>query len=464
MALPESPTLSDGQQIGVYAVVRLMGRGGMGNVFEARHCLMGRPVAIKVLHSHLARDAVAAARFLREGQAIARIRHPNVVEIFDMGTHEGLPYLVMELVDGVDLATHLRQQASIPIVSAVDCILDVLAGTAAAHDAGVVHRDLKPSNVRFATNHLGERRAKVLDFGISKWNGDLSALTESNGTLGTTSYMAPEQFRAARECDARTDIYALGVILYECLTGRLPFHGDSPYERMHAVLTGPLAPPRLLRPEIAPALEALVVRAMSREPDRRFASAREFGRALAPFATEPSTWLREFTRGAARVSEVARIDIRNGDPTPSVRTITMTAFATGRSSRRSRLTLVACIAAGLVSVATVAWHGRRAPRLESERPARSEAREAVADRPQASLSPSTEPRAPTLPSAEPTAPTSATDLVAPTPSRTVADRSVPSAPERPAQGPLRSSPPRAPEPRPRDTAPKRGSSALYDQM
>jgi hypothetical protein len=221
---------------------------------------------------------------------------------------------------------------------------------------------------------------------------------------------------------------------------------------MHAILTGPLAPPRLLRPEIAPALEALVVRAMSREPDRRFAGAREFGRALAPFASEPSAWLREFTK--ARVFEATRIDGRSSDPAPSTGTITMTSFAKEPTPRRRRLALVTCIAATLVSVATVLWHGRHVPRVEAEQPTRSEARAGATDPSEASSAPST----------EPAASISVTDLVASTPSPATADRSVQSVPERTAQGPLHSSPPRKLEPRSHDTAPERGASPLYDHM
>lgn len=291
---------SDGHTIGAYRVVRLLGRGGMGSVYECRHHRLQHPVAVKVLHPQLAGDPVAAARFLREGQAGARIRHPYVTAVFDIAEHEGIPYLVMELVQGQDLATYVRQHGPLPIAAIVDTVLGAVAGVAAAHEAGVIHRDLKPSNVRVTVDHLGRHIAKVLDFGISKFIADVPELTETNQALGTTSYMAPEQVRSAADCDARSDGYSLGVILYECLTGRLAFDGASAYDRMHAVLTGPLVPPRAIRADVPEALDALILRAMHRNPDERFQTVRDLGRALAAFASYPFAWQEEFAGRAGR--------------------------------------------------------------------------------------------------------------------------------------------------------------------
>jgi serine/threonine-protein kinase len=282
-------------RVGPYEIRRFLGRGATGSVYACRHAVLGRDVAVKLLHPHLALDRVASARFTREGQAAARIRHPCVVEVFDVGEHEGIPFLVMELVEGDDLATHLHQRGPLPIGAIADVMLGVVAGVAAAHQAGVVHRDLKPANIRLGTDHLGHPRAKVLDFGISKMNDcGLGELTDTDRALGTTSYMAPEQLRSAKHVDERSDVYGLGVILYECITGRLPFEADGVYDRMHAILTESVAPPRAFRPEVPPSLEALVLRAMDRAPEDRLPSARLLGQELAAFASDSAHWRREF--------------------------------------------------------------------------------------------------------------------------------------------------------------------------
>ena len=346
-------------RLGRYEVVSVLGRGGMGIVHECRHTVLGKTAAIKVLHPHLAQDSVAAARFLREGKIAARVRHPNVVEVFDVGEHEGVPYLVMELVEGDDLATHFRQRSPMSIAVVVDCVLGVLAGVAAAHEAGIVHRDLKPSNIRLSADHLGEPRPKVLDFGISKTTTDVfpSDLTDTNTALGTTRYMAPEQLRSAKHADSRSDVYALGLVLYEGLTGRLPFDGSTIYEHVHSVLLGKIPPPRALRADIAPALEAIVLRALQHAPEARFSSAREFGQALADFASDPTRWRREFaSRSRASRADIGRRDLEAGGAADTL------SSATGFDARRPTW-LWAALAATAVAggVATVSWRVARHP-------------------------------------------------------------------------------------------------------
>jgi serine/threonine protein kinase len=289
------------KEIGPYEVVRRIGLGVTATVYECRHKVLRRTAAVKIVHPHLARDQVAAARFLREGRAISRIVHPNVVEVFDVGEHDGSPYLVMSFVDGEDLADHARRLQPMSIPQIADCLLPVIAAIKAAHDVGIIHRDLKPKNIRLSHDRRGDPVPRVLDFGISKMSEDhLTAdLTNSGDVLGTASYMAPEQLRSSRRVDVQCDVYALGVILYECATGKVPFEGECVYDVMHAVLTAPLIPPSQLRPEIPDAFEVLIRRALERDAARRFSSASELGRALAPFASNPVHWFEEFAPQAS---------------------------------------------------------------------------------------------------------------------------------------------------------------------
>ncbi|MGA7121931.1 MAG: serine/threonine-protein kinase, partial [Polyangiaceae bacterium] len=279
-----------------YEVLRLLGRGEMASVYECRHAKLGRCVAIKVLHPHLARDKSAAARFLREGQALARVEHPNVVEVFDVGEHHSVPYLVMSLVEGEDLEEHFRRHHPMAIAAIADCVLPVIGAVAAAYDAGVVFRDVKPSNIRMARDHRGAPTPKVLDFGISKLTGDERGqkVSHINELLGTASYMAPEELHSAKQASARGDVYALGVILYQAATAARPFHGGDAFELMHAILTARVSPPSFFRPDLPEEFDALILRAIQREPSQRYDSARELGLALAQFSSDPAAWRAEF--------------------------------------------------------------------------------------------------------------------------------------------------------------------------
>jgi eukaryotic-like serine/threonine-protein kinase len=273
---------------GPYRAVGQIGSGGMATIFAAVDGRLGQRVAIKRLHPHIAARPGAAERFLREGRAAARIRHPHVVQIVSVGTAEGTPYLVMELLEGCDLGAVLARKRTLGVEEALEIALPVLAGVAAAHDAGVVHRDLKPSNVFLASGPRARVWPKVLDFGVSKIldaEGDGIA-TATDGIIGTAAYMAPEQARAARNASFSSDQYALGILLYECLTGTLPFATGSVYDLLVAIMTAPLEPPGRRVPGIPAGLDAAVLRATSRDPLARYPSVRAFGEALLAFANE----------------------------------------------------------------------------------------------------------------------------------------------------------------------------------
>jgi eukaryotic-like serine/threonine-protein kinase len=278
-----------GDRVGQYVLCREIGRGAMATVYEAEHMGLGKRVALKRMHPHLATDGTGASRFLREGRAATKIRSPHVVEVFDVGKHEDVPYLVMELLDGVDLAALLREQKKLAPAEVADLIIPVASAVHAAHQAGVVHRDLKPSNILLARRDGGDVTSPVspiiLDFGISKLLGDVDDLTASQVLLGTVHYMSPEQTRGGKKASAVSDQYALGVMLYECLTGAKPFAGSTPYALMHAIVSAKVSPPSALDPSLPAALDELVLRAMNRDPQARFPSVRALGAAMLPWAS-----------------------------------------------------------------------------------------------------------------------------------------------------------------------------------
>jgi serine/threonine-protein kinase len=306
----DDAALTPGTSFGAYTISRRIGKGGMGSVYESTHGTLGKRVAIKVLHPAVANRAQVRTRFLREAQAVSRLRHPHVVDASDFGVHEGVPFLVMELLDGETLAQRLAREGALSPELAAATLLPVCSAIAAAHAEGIIHRDLKPGNIFLARTRLGAEVPKVLDFGISKFIDDAQApkgdLTNSSALLGTVWYMSPEQALDARAVTPASDQYALGVILYECVTGQRAFHGESFFVAMRAITDGVFVPPRSLRPTISAELEAVILRAMRRDPSERFASIDAFARALLAFATPAAraSWEPVFTAEPAPPTEL----------------------------------------------------------------------------------------------------------------------------------------------------------------
>jgi eukaryotic-like serine/threonine-protein kinase len=275
---------------GKYRIVRLIGDGGMGSVYEARHEGLGTSVALKFLHEDLAERPGLTERFLREAKVAATIQSPHVARVTDVDRGaDGTPYLVMELLSGESLQHLLDRELKLRPAVALDFALQIAAGLEAAHALGIVHRDLKPDNV-FVTPSSGGPLLKLIDFGIAKLltGPEGRGLTRTGVVLGTAEYMPPEQLYAASDVDGRTDVYALGVMLFEMLSGRRPADGEDAQEIVGKVLSGETLSLATLEPTLPPALIELVVRALAPDRAARIASASELRRLLVPFANEPS--------------------------------------------------------------------------------------------------------------------------------------------------------------------------------
>jgi serine/threonine-protein kinase len=291
---------------GRYRVERILGEGGMGVVLAAEHLVLGERVAIKMLLPAAAKMEGAVARFQREARAAARIQSEHVARVMDVGvTDQGTPYLVMEYVEGRDLSDELEARGPLPIEEAVNYVMQGAVGVAEAHANHIVHRDLKPSNLFLAKLPNGRSFVKVLDFGIAKEAGVLEnkELTTTFSALGSPAYMSPEQLRAAKSVDERTDVWAFGVVLYELLSGRLPFDGDSLTAIAAAISVDPPAPLRTVRPEVPAELEAVILACLEKDREARVPSLAVLARMLAPFGGKSAATLAGRIQASLGVSQ-----------------------------------------------------------------------------------------------------------------------------------------------------------------
>ncbi|HVR02896.1 MAG TPA: serine/threonine-protein kinase, partial [Polyangia bacterium] len=285
-----------GQTVGNYRVLEKIAQGGKGDVYLAEHPVIGRKAALKVIHPQHARNVDVVARFVNEASALSRIGHEHIVEVTDFGrTPAGDFYIIMEYLKGRSLADLIVAEAPFAPARALELAVQIADALAASHAQGVIHRDLKPENVFLVTRGREPDFVKVLDFGLAKLLHDDGAApheTRAGVVMGTPYYMAPEQCVGARELDGRADVYALGVVLFEMLTGKLPFGGDSDGEVLMKQMTFPPPAARSLVPDVPAALDAIVRRALAKAPADRFPSMAALGEALLvpgghvpPFAT-----------------------------------------------------------------------------------------------------------------------------------------------------------------------------------
>jgi eukaryotic-like serine/threonine-protein kinase len=347
--------------------------GGMGVVLAATHLELDEPVALKVMLPKFASNVEAAERFAREARASVKIRSEHMVRVLDVARLEdGTPYMVMEYLEGSDLARLLETQGPLPPQVSVAYVLQACDAIAAAHALGIIHRDLKPGNLFLAQRGDGTRAIKVLDFGISKLSVRLSdrdaTLTTTSATMGSPPYMAPEQMRSAKNVDARTDIWGLGCVLYELMVGRRPFQGTTMPELCAAIIAESPAPPSQLTPGIAQALDAVVLRCLEKLPGARYSSVAELASALVPFSPESGA----VVSGILRRSAPSGIALDGSVPPPATRSDTTAAWGqtrdfAGRPGRQrwvpAAVTAIALGAAGLLG-----WWFARTP-LQTSPPA-----------------------------------------------------------------------------------------------
>ncbi len=370
---PEIAPVAQGEILdGKYCVERVLGVGGMGVVVAATHVQLQTRVALKFLLPAALGNAQIIERFAREARAAVQIRSEHVARVTDVGTlPTGSPYMVMEYLDGSDLAQALEKDGPMPVVQAVGYLLQACEAIAEAHSLGIVHRDLKPANLFLAQRPSRDSIVKVLDFGISKMNGAGSGLTQTSAMMGSPQYMAPEQMMSSKDVDARADIWGLGVILYELLTGAPPFTAETLAEIVFMV-TQRDAPPLLSkRADLPPALADAVACAMARDRTQRFPNVAKLAAALAPFGPSRSDISIERISRMLGTTEPPPPPLSAAAPLPMHATAaTWTHSQAGLSARPKTRLFVAAAAVAVLVAGAVVW---RVMRTGSEGPSTTSA-------------------------------------------------------------------------------------------
>jgi serine/threonine-protein kinase len=363
---------------GKYRVERVLGQGGMGVVVAATHLQLGQLFALKFLLPHMCEHGEAVARFAREARAAVQIQSEHVARVSDVGTLEsGAPYMVMEYLQGSDLSDVLQARGPLPIAEAVGFVLQACEAIAEAHSLGIVHRDLKPANLFLTRRRDGSPLVKVLDFGISKalqesLTGSAPSVTSTTAVMGSPLYMSPEQVRSSKSVDARSDVWALGVILQELVTGHPTYVAETASALMAMIAADPPPPLRARRPDAPAQLEAAVLRCLEKDRDRRMPNVAELARAIAPFAAP---------NASASVERIARV---LGDAAPSslpqvsydpARSVASSAGTGGtwertqtgaRPKRGALVAVVGLLLGGAVAIAgLLAWRARSGNALDA---------------------------------------------------------------------------------------------------
>jgi serine/threonine protein kinase len=358
-----------------YRIVSVLGRGGMGVVYKAEHVRIGKVMAIKLLHGELARDKDVVKRFKREADLVSRLSHPNTVQIFDFGRTDNLMYLVMEYVEGRDLGRIIQQEHTLPFSRVAKLAAQVCASLAESHAKGVVHRDLKPENVMIAAAAGHGELVKVLDFGLAKLRDQRSGeITRAGSLVGTPYYMAPEYIRG-EEVDGRADLYAIGAMIYKAVCAVPPFTGKSPVAVLTKHLTETLVLPsaRSNRADLPPECDAIVARAMQRDPRDRYQSAEELRADLLAYldaiGESVDSSPRVSPRSMSGVQTVVPRTEKQGRPAPAVATRSDVDRYEARLRRNGRLraALLVSVFAAAVGGAAWAWQQREIPVATTER-------------------------------------------------------------------------------------------------
>jgi serine/threonine-protein kinase len=401
-------TIEDGQVLdGKYRISRLIGQGGMGAVYAGEHLRIGRRVAVKVLHANIANDAEIVTRFEREAQAAARIGNDHILDVLDVGSlPDGSRFMVCEFLDGETLSSRLEREKRLSPAQMVPIARQLLNGLGAAHLAGVVHRDLKPDNIFLLRHKAGwSDFVKIIDFGISKFqplNADEGMRMTATGiVMGTPFYLSPEQARGTRDADGRSDIYAVGVILYESVTGQLPFAAQNFNELLFKIVLESPRPPHEVMPELDLAFSQIIMKAMARNPEDRFKDTTEMMTAIEQWAATSGLALAGpivTGSGAARLPSNPNIVVPA--PTPSNWGATGAMTAPEVKPARRTPAIAAAAAGAMLLVGGLAYGGYALTRSDDATPVGSAAVDSAA----APVAPKVEAPVPVTPKAPEPAP------------------------------------------------------------